>query len=331
MAVFRVHKNENYTVLSNYHFKEKGMSLKAKGLLSLMLSLPENWDYSAAGLVTLSKDGKDSVNAALKELEKFGYLRRTQAYDENGKFGGYNYEIFEKPSDAVIAEAKDKKQPKAEKPSTDNPFAENPSTEKPSTENPPQLSKKELNNKKLNTEISSTEEEERKKKASEPTGYDVIINNRIKNEDVKITLYEFIKMRKLIKKPLTDFALTKLINKLEKLAADPQTQVEILEKSILNNWQDIYGPTAEQPRPQGKVTPLFEEIGEISPDDRLETIKGNIMLSENQIGDLLDKLGLEAFDFYIDKLSNYIKEHGNIKSHYATILRWYKEDSAVAR
>ena len=68
MTVFRVHKNENYTVLSNYHFKEKEMSLKAKGLLSLMLSLPDAWDYSAAGLVKLSKDGKDSVNGALKEL-----------------------------------------------------------------------------------------------------------------------------------------------------------------------------------------------------------------------------------------------------------------------
>ena len=141
MAVFRVHKNENYTVLSNYHFKEKAMSLKAKGLLSLMLSLPENWDYSAAGLVTLSKDGKDSVNAALKELEKFGYLRRTQAIDARGKFSGYNYEIFEQPIEAE----------KVEETKTDKPFAENPSTGKTTTENPPQLSIKELNTEKSNT------------------------------------------------------------------------------------------------------------------------------------------------------------------------------------
>lgn len=151
MAVFRVHKNENYTVLSNYHFKEKGMSLKAKGLLSLMLSLPEKWDYSAAGLVTLSKDGKDSVNAALKELEKFGYLRRTQAYDSAGKFRGYNYEIFEQPLTL-----------EAEKPTTDKPFTENPSTEKPTTENPPQLNKKDLNTKKSITYKSNTEEEKEK-------------------------------------------------------------------------------------------------------------------------------------------------------------------------
>ena len=151
MAVFRVHKNENYTVLSNYHFKEKGMSLKAKGLLSLMLSLPENWDYSAAGLVTLSKDGQDSVNAALKELEKFGYLKRTQAIDARGKFSGYNYEIFEQPL-AV----------EAEKPTTDKPFAENPSTVKPTTENPPQLNINKSNTKKSNTYKSNTEEEKGK-------------------------------------------------------------------------------------------------------------------------------------------------------------------------
>lgn len=151
MAVFRVHKNENYTVLSNYHFKERRMSLKAKGLLSLMLSLPEDWDYSAAGLVTLSKDGKDSVNAALKELEKFGYLRRTQAIDARGKFSGYNYEIFEQPIEAA-------EELKTGKPITDKPFVENPSTEKTTTENPQQLSIKELNTKKSNTEKSNTNE-----------------------------------------------------------------------------------------------------------------------------------------------------------------------------
>lgn len=320
MAVFRVHKNENYTVLSNYHFKEKGMSLKAKGLLSLMLSLPENWDYSAAGLVTLSKDGKDSVNAALKELEKFGYLRRTQAIDANGKFSGYNYEIFEQPTAS-----------KAENPKAVKPFAENPATGKPTTENPPQLNKKVLNTKNLNTEKSNTEEvEERKKKGG--SSYDDVINNLIFNDEVKKTLYEFIKMRKLIKRPLTDFALTELINKLFGISADPQVQIEVLKNSILNTYPDIYAPKVEkQPAtPRDNVTPLFD-VGEITPDDVLETIKGNVMLSENQIADLLEKLGLDAFDYYVGRLSTYITENGDVKGHYQTILRWYKQDSAVAR
>lgn len=189
MAVFRVHKNENYTVLSNYHFKEKGMSLKAKGLLSLMLSLPENWDYSAAGLVTLSKDGKDSVNAALKELEKFGYLKRSQAIDERGKFSGYNYEIFEKPIEAEKA---------GEIPA---PLTENPSTEKPTTENPQQLS-----NKELITEILSTEKIDKIDKSEisppEPNSFTkkLIEINYIEPDDISIGAYN-----KFFKDLINDF------------------------------------------------------------------------------------------------------------------------------
>lgn len=96
MSVVRVHKNSDYTVMSNFHLKEKNISLKAKGLLSLMLSLPEDWDYSITGLVTLSSDGEASIRSALKELEEFGYLERRRVY-ENGKIADWEYNIFEKP------------------------------------------------------------------------------------------------------------------------------------------------------------------------------------------------------------------------------------------
>ena len=96
MSVFRVNKNNNYTIMSNHHFKEKDMSLKAKGLLSLMLSLPNDWDYSIAGLVTLSSDGESSVRTALQELEKFGYLKRTRTR-KDGKLDDIIYDIFETP------------------------------------------------------------------------------------------------------------------------------------------------------------------------------------------------------------------------------------------
>lgn len=139
MPVARVHKSKDYTVMSNYHFKEKGLSLKAKGLLSLMLSLPDDWDYSIAGLVTLSKDGKDSVMNALIELETFGYLKRTKVINEKGQFAGYDYDIFEKPQ-------------------TEKPYAENPNTDKPNAENPPQLNTKELSTNELNKKESSTKE-----------------------------------------------------------------------------------------------------------------------------------------------------------------------------
>lgn len=133
MAVIRVNKTGDYTVMSNTHFKEKEMSLKSKGLLSMMLSLPDTWDYSIAGLVSLSKDGKDSVMNALTELEEFGYLVRTKLTDDKGRFAGYDYDIYEKPQ-------------------TEKPFSENPNTEKPNSENPPQLNtNKSKTNKKSNT------------------------------------------------------------------------------------------------------------------------------------------------------------------------------------
>lgn len=101
MSVFRINNNENnnknYTVMSNYHFKEKNMSLKAMGLLSLMLSLPKDFDYSISGLSKICNDGKDSIRSALKELEDFGYLKRTQDFDEERKFKGYVYDIYEEP------------------------------------------------------------------------------------------------------------------------------------------------------------------------------------------------------------------------------------------
>lgn len=105
MSVIRVHKTANYTVMSNYHFKEKKMSLKSKGLLSLMLSLPDDWNYSVSGLVTLSKDGKDSVMSALAELEKFGYLKRDRTINDKGQFSGIEYNIYEIPqTDFPISE-----------------------------------------------------------------------------------------------------------------------------------------------------------------------------------------------------------------------------------
>lgn len=143
MAVIRVNKTADYTVMSNAHFKEKGMSLKAKGLLSMMLSLPDNWDYSINGLVALSKDGKDSVMNALTELEEFGYLIRSRVTDDKGRFAGYEYDIYEKPQ-------------------TENPCAENPNTENPNSENPTQLNTNKSSTKKLKTkEIDIGEQRKR--------------------------------------------------------------------------------------------------------------------------------------------------------------------------
>lgn len=150
MAVMRVHKTANYTIMSNHHFKEKEMSLKAKGLMSLMLSLPDDWDYSINGLATLSKDGRDSVMGALQELEKFGYLIRTRKTDEKGKFKGYDYDIYEEPQSV-------------------NPTTEYPYTEKPNTANPIQLNTKEINDEGINNLNNKEKLEKLEKGVSAPT------------------------------------------------------------------------------------------------------------------------------------------------------------------
>ena len=78
MPVFRVEKNSNYTTMCNYHLRDQGLSLKGKGLLSMLLSLPDTWNYSVRGLSSITPDGVDGVLTALKELERLGYLERNQ-------------------------------------------------------------------------------------------------------------------------------------------------------------------------------------------------------------------------------------------------------------
>lgn len=120
MATFRVHKNNNYTVMSNEHLRNKTLSLKAKGLLSLMLSLPDDWDYSVLGLSKLSKDGKDSVMTTLAELKDSGYIKMSQSKSHDGRFGSWDYDVYES---SIFG----------------NPDSEKPYAENPNTENPPQI------------------------------------------------------------------------------------------------------------------------------------------------------------------------------------------------
>ena len=148
MAVFRVEKTKDFTIMCNHHLRNTELSLKAKGLLSLMLSLPEDWDYTTKGLAHICKDGVDSITTALKELERHGYLTRQRLRYENGQLGDIEYTIHEKPVNAE----KQEDSPKRENPRQVNPGQEKPGQGKPAQGNPPQL-----NTDPLNTERSKTD------------------------------------------------------------------------------------------------------------------------------------------------------------------------------
>lgn len=218
MSKVRVHKNGNFTVMSNFHFKERGLSLKAKGLLSLMLSLPDTWNYSVSGLVTLSKDGKDSVMSALAELEKFGYLTRERVVNSKGQFSGIEYNIFEEPQ--------------TEKPLAVKPILDKQNAEKPIAENRQQLntnSIKHLENKEFKeSNINKALERE---------------IDKIQNEELQELYREYIIARENMGAPLTKSGLQKLIERCERLSNNKvRVQKVLLESAIINNWKNVYLP-----------------------------------------------------------------------------------------
>ena len=228
MPVIRVNKTKDYTVMANYHFRDKNLSLKAKGLLSMMLSLPDGWGYSIEGLVKLSSDGRASVMAALNELEKFNYLKRSRTRDRSGKPGEAVYDIFEQPK-------------------SDFPTLEKPTLEKPTLEN-----RTLLNTNKLNTKVLNTNNKKVSKAQSKPVeNFDSIIQTSTESTELREALVEFVKFRKLIKKPMTNKALELIIAKLNKLGQSDRERVAILNQSIERGWAGVFSLKDEEPQSKG--------------------------------------------------------------------------------
>ncbi len=155
MAVFRVERNKGYTVMSNHHLRNKDLSLKAKGLLSQMLSLPENWDYTLKGLSLINRESIDAIRTAVWELEKAGYITRQQNRDGKGKMADMIYTIYEQPQPRP--EQPDKAAPGLENPVLENPTSDNPTPGKPTLENPTQLNKDISSKEKTTTDVSITD------------------------------------------------------------------------------------------------------------------------------------------------------------------------------
>lgn len=146
MAVYRVNKNRSYTVMANYHLRDKNLSLKAVGLLSKMLSFNDGWQFSTKGLSMICKEGPDAVLAALRELEDHGYLVRHRQRDSKGRMSNTVFEIYEQPQPAS---------PHRENPHMENPDVDNPHMEKPHGENHAQLNTNQVINNQRNNNLNN--------------------------------------------------------------------------------------------------------------------------------------------------------------------------------
>ena len=158
MAVFRVERNTGYTVMSNHHLRNKALTLKAKGLLSQMLSLPEDWDYTLAGLSHINREKIDAIREAVKELEKAGYIIRSRERDEKGRLRGADYIIYEQPQPPAEQADENAPPPVLDLPTLENPTLDNPTQEKPMLENPTQLNKDISKKEKIITDVSNNDQ-----------------------------------------------------------------------------------------------------------------------------------------------------------------------------
>ena len=169
MAVFRVQKTGNFTIMANHHLRDRTLSLKAKGLLSVLLSLPETWEYSVAGLAKILREGVGSISSGLKELEAAGYVRRRQRRDARGRMADTEYEVYEVPclhasgaADVPVENLCKNGTPEptgaAESPDAGGPPADEPSAENPGAENPHAESAPQINTYPEKTEKSNKQE-----------------------------------------------------------------------------------------------------------------------------------------------------------------------------
>lgn len=217
LATIRVKKTREYVVMSNKHLRERRMSLKAKGLLSLMLSLPEDWDYSIAGLCVICKESQTAIRSTLKELEEFQYLVRERQQDEKGQFI-YNYTVYELPHNGNLHAVEED--------------AEDRHAENHTQLNKDKLNIKELNKEELNKDIYKEFEEE----------LSIVVNKELKE------LYlDYIEMRKSIDSPISARGLKMLIQRCERLSnMNIRIQKLLLETAIINNWKSVYAPSEKE-------------------------------------------------------------------------------------
>ena len=220
MAVIRVEKTQNYTVMSNEHLRNKDLSLKAKGLMTLMLSLPPTWDYSIGGLVAICKESHTSIRSAIKELEENRYLVRERKNNEKGYFI-YEYTLYE-----------------TQQPYAGNQHAVEKHAEKQRTENGTQLNKEKINTDKLNKD---------EKNIDINIGDYSSLLDEVKNDQLRNLYVDYIEMRRNIGSPITLRGLSMLMTRWERIAVGHiEKQKRLLETAIINGWKNVYEPKEDE-------------------------------------------------------------------------------------
>lgn len=245
MAVFRIKKENNYTVVSNAILKDKRLSLKSIGLLVVMLGLPEEWDYTIKGLTKIVKDGESAIRASLIELEECGYLVRERTRGENGKFSDIEYVIYETPQRV--------------KPQQESPHVENPHVDKPLVEKRAQLNKKELSTKELNKKELKNNTPSKK---SENELIEEMLDAKANDEEELKLLYDWIKNRKKKRAPHTIGAIESNLKDLDSVARESGlSRKEYLQEVIKRGWAAFY-PINEYRTTAKKSTTYNYEGGE---------------------------------------------------------------------
>jgi hypothetical protein len=241
MAILRKDNKERYTTIPMEIIRDERLSLKDIGLLVSMLSLPDNWEFSENGLEKIYKnDGQTSIRTGLKNLEKFGYLKRIRTRKANGKIGSVDWYLYEKPQ-------------------SEKPHCENQSVDNQSVENQPQY----------NTKVSNTNQSTiKEKKERKSNSFDAIISEYTTDEKISDLLKEWLKVRKAKRAALTDKAIQMNIAKLDKLASESNMSVaEYLEEVICRGWAAFYPITnynkqnnkqSKQQPPKGSFDYLVE-------------------------------------------------------------------------
>ena len=221
MSVFRVNKNKDYVTMSKTHLKDKKMSLKAKGLLSEMLSLPDDWDYSIGGLVAINKENENAIKSTLAELKEFGYLKVTKLMPNVTQTGRieYIYDVYEKPKQ------------EGEKQEVENQPLENQPVEIQPVENHTQLNNNKLNNNKLNI-------------------YNIIY---YENSELNDLFVEHLKLRKKLKAVNSERAINNLLKTLEPFPDDIKKQM--INESITNSWKGVF-PLKQQKKERKSIFEL---------------------------------------------------------------------------